>query len=425
MAADDVMTDVTHAMGGMNIPGGHRLAVPDPAQRRPLDALAEAGPPAPPIPFGRPKFERGQRADVVCYTEETRSHTVAKNVLFRDFSREFGEPDGGLGRVIQAYWPVPFKDRITTIMGHVEICLVLTKCASDQSSGDDSSSDSSYEEEEIVFQRTNRLVAVKVNYSETMERLRNKHAEDPLKEIAAMQVIGNDHPNVMGAIEVLFDGENLNVVMPYAGSGDLFQLLQESQQNCVGFPEPTARFWFKQIMAGIKHLHDRGICHRDISPENVMIDDGQCLIIDMGMALRIPYTDPNIANSVTDITRGTHRRLIRPQGACGKLPYMSPEVFRNRTAFDGCAVDIWTAGTILFCMATGNRSYQQPHDSDPQFYWMTHDVGRLMSDWGVTVSKECLHLLENMLQVDPRTRLTMEEVMNHPWFNGPASPPVM
>lgn len=55
---------------------------------------------------------------------------------------------------------------------------------------------------------------------------------------------------------------------------------------------------------------------------------------------------------------------------------------------------------------------------------MTHDIGRLMSDWGVSVSKECLHLLENLLQVDPRTRLTMEEVMSHPWFDGPASPPV-
>lgn len=326
MAGDDAMTDVTNAMGVMNIPADH-LPVPDPAQRRPLDAVSEAGPPAPPIPFGRPRFERGQRADVVCYAEDTQCHTVAKNVLFRDFSREFGDADGGLNRVIQAYWPVPFKDRITTIMGHVEICVVLTKCASDQSSGDESSNsgDSSYEEEEIVFQQTNRLVAVKVNYSETMERLRNKHAEDPLKEIAAMQVIGNEHPNVMGTIEVLFDGESLNVVMPYAGSGDLFQLLQESQMKAVGFPEPTARYWFKQIMAGIKHLHSKGICHRDISPENVMIDNDGCLIIDMGMALRIPYSDRNTAYSVTDITRGTHRRLIRPQGACGKLPYMSPE----------------------------------------------------------------------------------------------------
>jgi serine/threonine protein kinase len=48
---------------------------------------------------------------------------------------------------------------------------------------------------------------------------------------------------------------------------------------------------------------------------------------------------------------------------------------------------------------------------------------RLMTDWNVSVSKECLHLLESMLRVDPRTRLTMEEVMNHPWFAGPEAPP--
>jgi serine/threonine protein kinase len=337
---DDMMTDVTNAMGVIQLPDDHAqvAAAAAASKRRPLDAVAEAGQPAPPIPFDRPKFQRGRRADVVCYIEETQSHSVAKNVLFRDYSREFGDVDGALNRVTQAYWPLPFKDRISTIMGHVEICLVLTKCASEQSDDSSTSSDDeSFEEEEIVFQVTNRYVAVKVNYSQQMEKLRNKHAEDPLKEIAAMQLIGNDHPNVMGPIEVLFDGQNLDVVMPYAGSGDLFQLLQESQQNSVGFSEPTARYWFRQVMAGIKHLHDKGICHRDISPENVMIDNDGCLIIDMGMALRIPYTDPNAANSVTDITRGSHRRLIRPQGACGKLPYMSPEV---------CYINIDDAGDV-------------------------------------------------------------------------------
>ena len=154
-----------------------------------------------------------------------------------------------------------------------------------------------------------------------------------------------------------------------------------------------------------------------------MIDEKNCLIIDMGMCLRVPYTDPdapdrskNDSFGVTDIIRGTKRRLLRPQGACGKLPYMSPEIFRNRTPFDGEAVDVWTAGTILFCMVTGNRSYQRPHASDPQFYWMTNGLSRLINDWGVTISEECLHLLQNMMQLDPRMRLTVQEVLDHPWF---------
>jgi hypothetical protein len=399
------------------------LTSPDPRKPRPLDKVMAAGPPAAPIEFPQPRFERGTRRDVLVYVEQTRSHQVAKNVLFRDYSREYGEtPDKALSRVKQAYWPMPFKEKINTIMGHVEICVVLTRCTLDCSDHDDDLSDSSNrsgdddEEEDVVFLMTNRHVAVKVNYSRRMERFRGRHAENPLQEISAMQLIGNSNPHVMGVIDVLFDGTDLNVVMPYAGSGDLFQLLQDSQERGTGFTEPEARFYFRQILDGVRYMHDKGVCHRDLSPENVMIDDKNSLIIDMGMAIRIPFTDPSNPNNVTDIVHGSAKRLISPQGTCGKLPYMSPEVYRNKTPFDGGAVDIWTCGTILFCMVTGNRSYARPHDSDPQFYWMTHGLSRLLQDWGIELSRECVHLLKNMLQVDPRLRLTLEEVLVHPWF---------
>lgn len=441
---DDEMRDVTQSMQDISIPDAppgfesplsfnetstarQRLVTPNPKQRRPLDEIAENGPPAKPIPFDKARFERGRRDDVLVYIEQTKKHNVAKNVLFRDFSREFGDADGALCRVKQAYWPLPMKEKINTIMGHVEICVVLSRCIRDGSDDDISSSDSENsdgDDEDIVFQVTNKYVAVKVCYCDRMDRLRDRHAEDPLKEIAAMQVIGNSHPNVMGTIEVLFDGSSLNVVMPYCGSGDLFELLQESQANGKGFSEGVARYWFRQVISGMQHLHSRGICHRDLSPENVMIDNDNSLIIDMGMAIRVPFTDPDNPSAVTDITQGTAKRLILPQGACGKLPYMSPEVYKSRAAFDGGAVDIWTAGTILFCMVTGNRSYQRPHDTDPQYYWMTHGLQRLVSDWGVELSKECLHLMENMLQVDQRLRLTLDEVIRHPWMALPdALPP--
>ena len=208
--------------------------------------------------------------------------------------------------------------------------------------------------------------------------------------------------------------------MPYAASGDMFELLQEAQERGRGFPEGEARFWFRQLMEGIRYLHQKGICHRDLSPENVMIDHKNSLIIDMGMAIRIPYTDPNGDNpsAVTDILHGTEKRLIAPQGTCGKLPYMSPEIYESRVPFDGGAVDIWTAGTILFCMVTGNRSYSRPETSDAQYYWMTHGLLRLLADWGLVdeLSRECVDLLENMLKVEPRLRYTLEEVLNHPWF---------
>jgi serine/threonine protein kinase len=239
---------------------------------------------------------------------------VATNVLFRDFSVEYGDIDGGLGRVKQAYWPLPYKEKINTIMGHVEICVVLTRCTQGPSDDDGTVTDSEHSdgEEGIVFEMSTQYVAVKVNYCDRMDRYRIKqHSENPLTEIAAMQLIGNTHPNVIGVIDVLFDGANLNVVMPYCQSGDLFALLQ---QPGPGLSEGVARYWFRQMMAGLHHLHSRGICHRDLSPENVMIDHDNSLIIDLGMAIQIPYTDPSDPASVTDISRGTTKRLITPQG---------------------------------------------------------------------------------------------------------------
>ena len=281
-----MMEEVTSAMGDMQMPPDtqqqqqQHQQVPlrnvDPNSIRPLDQVAAAGPAASPIEFPKPRFERGRRDDVLVYIEHTKSHQVAKNVLFRDYSREYGEsPDKALSRVKQAYWPMPYKERINTIMGHVEICVVLTRCAMDCSDNESNNSNSDKssiddEEEDVVFQVTNRHVAVKVNYSRRMERYRGKHAENPLQEIATMQLIGNDHPHVMGVIEVLFDGSNLDVVMPFAGSGDLFQLLQDSQDRGQGISEPEARFWFRQMMDGVQHLHKKGVCHRDLSPENAV-----------------------------------------------------------------------------------------------------------------------------------------------------------
>ena len=306
-----MVEEVTSAMDEIRIPDNSIL--------RPYDRLESNGPAAAPIEFERPSMLRGRRDDVLVYHPLTRRHHVANGVLFRDFSGEYGEsPERALSRVKAAYWPIPYKERIKTIMGHVEICYVLKRSAvesSDDSFSDDSEAEYDDEDEDVIFDVTKEHVAVKVNYARRMDRYRGRHAENPLTEVAAMQLIGNDNAHVMGCLETLFEGNNLNIVMPYAGSGDLFQRLQDCQERGSGFPETEARYWFRQILNGIQYLHSKGVCHRDLSPENVMIDHDNSLIIDLGMAIQIPYTDPTTNNGgVTDIVNGTKKRLISPQG---------------------------------------------------------------------------------------------------------------
>ena len=218
----------------------------------------DLGPPTSPLDFDPPLMERGRRDQVLCYIPATGEHKVLQNVLFRN--------PNPLTKLKQAYWPVPQKSTIKTIMGHVEICLILERCITQKEDDDDESfDDESEDDEEIVFELTDRMVAVKVNYVERIERLKTKHAEDPMKEISAMQLAGNDHPHVLGVTEVLFDGRNVNCVMKYCDSGDLFQLLQErlpsnAMAEQPGQPEPVARYWFRQLLMGIKYIHARGRC---------------------------------------------------------------------------------------------------------------------------------------------------------------------
>ena len=81
-----------------------------------------------------------------------------------------------------------------------------------------------------------------------------RHIEDPLKEVAAMQYLSreNPHPHVMGVLDVLEDEEYLLIFMPFCSSGDLFLFVQQAGR----FPEPMARYWFRQILEVRQHHSD-------------------------------------------------------------------------------------------------------------------------------------------------------------------------
>jgi serine/threonine protein kinase len=72
----------------------------------------------------------------------------------------------------------------------------------------------------------------------------------------------------------------------------------------------------------------------------------------------------------------------------------------------------------------GESSYQRPHATDPKFYWMTRGLRQLLSDWHTNLSEDVIELMEGMLKINPRTRLTVNEVLSQPWFDGPDEGPM-
>eukprot|EP00562_Extubocellulus_spinifer_P019943 CAMPEP_0178600294 /NCGR_PEP_ID=MMETSP0697-20121206/33777_1 /TAXON_ID=265572 /ORGANISM="Extubocellulus spinifer, Strain CCMP396" /LENGTH=499 /DNA_ID=CAMNT_0020238275 /DNA_START=226 /DNA_END=1725 /DNA_ORIENTATION=+ len=371
--------------------GQHDPVLSQQRQRRPYDDVAGAGPALDPVPFPLPQYDSARRVErVLCYDESTGDHFFATNVLIR-----VDIDDRSLRNVDRAYWKIPQKANTETRMGHLEHCHVLKR----MTEADD----------DVVFVLSEELVAIKVNYGERMQAIANQppsSSENPLVEAAALRMVGTTHPHVIGSIQTLYDGDNLFFVLPYCDGGDLHDLVVDYQRNTgarFGLPESQARRWFRDLLKGVEHLHSLGLCHRDLSPENVIIKTGNGAVIDLGMCLRVPRFEED--GIVT-------RRLMNPQGRLGKLPYMSPDIYRNADAFDGYAIDMWCCGTILFFLITGTK-YEHPYD--PVFNAMTSDMAGLLPHWGIHVSPEAADLMQRLITIDPRHRLTLDEALTHPW----------
>ena len=140
----------------------------------------------------------------------------------------------------------------------------------------------------------------------------------------------------------------------------------------------------------------------------------------MGMCLRVPYSSSTDPQKVTDASNGITRRLMIPMGTCGKHNYMSPEVYHNSENFDGFAIDLWAAGVILYIMLTGFPPYDHATMADKRFEIIVEgELIEQLRTWEIYLSDEAGDLMQRMLRMDPKKRLTLAEVMEHPWVTNP------
>lgn len=347
--------------------------------------LELSGEAASPIDFDRSPRGRAMRVDAAVYNPVSQEVREVSNIIY-ELHPDGRPPD-------RAYW-VGRKLK-KCIFGVVKECTILrfrndAKCP---------------------WEVTEGKAAAKIMSWQKIRELR--HIEDPLKEVDAMQHISRQgvHDNVMGVCDVLQDEEYLLMFMPYCSSGDLFSFVQQAGR----FPEPMARYWFKQILEGVSHLQRMGVCHRDLSLENILVDKYRTsIIIDLGMCLRVPYDG---GNHVTDVSSGTIRRLIKPLVPCGKPNYISPEVLKSREAFDGFAVDLWASAVILFIMVVGLPPWEYANNDDPRYRMVIGGgLERMLRSWDREISPLVADLLQKMLREDPRHRLSLMEIKDHPWI---------
>jgi serine/threonine protein kinase len=258
-----------------------------------------------------------------------------------------------------------------------------------------------------LFVRTEELRAIKIHSCETLLKLQGTTQEDPLIEIAALQFIGDSHPNIMGQIACCMDasGNKIYSIMRYCPGGELFDFIDERGPLEV----PLARSMFRQLLNGLLHLQELGIGHRDMSLENMLFDGvDRFVIIDFGMCLRLKK----------DLATGEfHDLLDRGICVCGKPNYIAPEVMRKDAQFNPMLCDIWAAGVILFIALTGVAPMTTATPDDEQFRMICDGrLQELLNGWGMEVDPGAVDLIRCILNPIPQVSyaLSSHRVAFHP-----------
>ncbi|KAJ7088616.1 hypothetical protein C8R44DRAFT_836054 [Mycena epipterygia] len=204
------------------------------------------------------------------------------------------------------------------------------------------------------------------------------------------------HPHVTQMYEVIATESSIWIVTELCCGGELFDYLVEKGR----LSEDETKVIFGQLCLAVGYLHDKGIVHRDLKLENVLLDE-RC---------RVKLGDFGFTR---EFERGAMMETF-----CGTTGYASPEMLAGRK-YLGPEVDIWSLGVILYCLLTGTLPFD---DDDEDVMRQKIIVGEFDDpEW---LSDESRDLIKNILQQDPTKRLPISQILAHAWFTGPAAVPV-
>jgi serine/threonine protein kinase len=234
------------------------------------------------------------------------------------------------------------------------------------------------------------------------------------------------HPNIVQLLDWFEDADNFYLVFEKMHGGPLLNHIQRK----ICFTEQEASQVAKDIVTGLKFLHDHGIAHRDIKPENILCTDPDRVspvkLCDLDLASKPQLTTPRSLPSVN-----SEPNLASPVGSA---EFMAPEVV---DAFVGDALkydkrcDMWSVGVIIYIMLCGyppfygecsrddcewNNGLPCEDCQNELFHRIQRGKFEFPEDEWKNISSEATDLISRLLVKNVKRRLTANEVLKHPWI---------
>ena len=246
-----------------------------------------------------------------------------------------------------------------------------------------------------------------------------------LREIQAIKRL-SPHPNIVKLDEVLFDPPSGRLALVFElMEGNLYELMKDRGDNEL-FSKEQVKSFMRQVFTALAHMHGKGVFHRDVKPENILVDkSGRRLkLADFGSCRGINGTPP--------FTEYISTRW-----------YRQPECLLTCGMY-GPEMDVWGAGCILFELTTLYPLFPGTNEADQisrihrvlgtptkaviatlKVHASTHANFHFPRQVGIGLKKllpdaepTCLDLLTQTLSYDKSDRITSKKVMQHSYFVG-------
>lgn len=231
---------------------------------------------------------------------------------------------------------------------------------------------------------TGEMVAIKIMDKNALgsDLPRVKTEIDALKNLR--------HQHICQLYHVLETANKIFMVLEYCPGGELFDYIISQDR----LSEEEARVVFRQILSAVAYVHSQGYAHRDLKPENLLFDEYHKLkLIDFGLCAK---------------PKGNKDYHL--QTCCGSLAYAAPELIQGKS-YLGSEADVWSMGILLYVLMCGYL----PFDDD-NVMALYKKIMRGKYDVPKWLSPSSILLLQQMLQVDPKKRISVKNLLNHPWI---------
>ncbi|XP_041358608.1 serine/threonine-protein kinase par-1-like isoform X2 [Gigantopelta aegis] len=173
--------------------------------------------------------------------------------------------------------------------------------------------------------------------------------------------------------------------------------------------EDKSRIYVRQLVSALHYLHERGVAHRDLKMENIMLDEKR---------KNIKLCDFGLSNTFSD------QELMKTH--CGSPEYAAPELFSAGEKY-GKEIDIWSLGVVMYAMMVGKLPFTTPYTDQYRRIKLLQQIEKGLVDEHhkemAHLSLDARDLIQKIIEPSPAQRLPLMDIEIHPWLTAGSKMP--